>query len=140
MSLTRPALKLTHRAALLLLQAAEADAAAIGVPQVIIVVDEGCNVLACLRMDGSRLLSADTATHKAMTAAASGRPSGGLPADVELKLGLASHGRMTNLKGGLPIVIDGHVVGGIGVGSGSGDQDVQVAQAALDALSAALAG
>jgi len=75
MSLTRPALKLTHRAALLLLQAAEAAAAAIGVPQVIIVVDEGCNVLACLHMDGSRLLSADTATHKAMTAAASGRPA-----------------------------------------------------------------
>ena len=37
-------------------------------------------------------------------------------------------------QGGLPIIIDGHVVGGIGVGSGTGEQDRIVAAAALASL------
>jgi glc operon protein GlcG len=43
-------------------------------------------------------------------------------------------GKRINLPGGLPIIIDGHVIGGIGVGSGTGEQDRQVANAALAAL------
>ena len=39
-----------------------------------------------------------------------------------------------NLPGGLPIIVDGHVIGGIGVGSGTGEQDREVANAALAAL------
>jgi uncharacterized protein GlcG (DUF336 family) len=134
MPLTRPALKLTHEAALQLVQAACAKATDMGVPQVIVVVDDGCNVLAMLRMDGSRLLSIDTATAKAMTAAAHGTPTGGLSAELEARLAAGSHGRITNLKGGLPIIIDGQVIGGIGVGSGSGNQDLEVAEAALAIL------
>lgn len=131
MSQTIASLKLTHTAAHALVGAACAKAEAMGVPQVIIVVDEGCNLLAMLRMTGARLLSIDTATAKAMTAATTGKPTGGLHADVEMRLAIGSHGKMTNLKGGLPIIINGQVVGGIGVGSGSGDQDLEVATAAL---------
>jgi uncharacterized protein GlcG (DUF336 family) len=134
MSATRPALKLTHEAALKLVTAAAAKATEIGVPQVIVVVDEGCNMLAFLRMDGSRVLSIDSATRKAMTSAATGKPTGGLAADMELKLGLATTGKITNLKGGLPLVVDGFVVGGIGIGSGTGEQDLVCAQAAVDQL------
>ncbi len=134
MSNTRPALKLTHAAALKLLAAAAAKATEMGQPQVIVIVDEGCNTLALLRMDGSRILSVDTATAKAMTAAATGHPTGGLPVEAETRLAIGSHGKMTNLKGGLPIIVDGHLVGGIGVGSGTGEQDLMVATAALAAL------
>jgi uncharacterized protein GlcG (DUF336 family) len=134
MSATRPALKLTHDAALKLVTAAAAKATEIGVPQVVVVVDEGCNMLAFLRMDGSRVLSIDSATRKAMTSAATGKPTGGLAADMELKLGLATTGKITNLKGGLPLIVDGFVVGGIGIGSGTGEQDLVCAQAAVDAL------
>jgi glc operon protein GlcG len=134
MSATRPALKLTHDAALKLVTAAAAKATEIGVPQVVVVVDEGCNMLAFLRMDGSRVLSIDSATRKAMTSAATGKPTGGLAADMELKLGLATTGKITNLKGGLPLIVDGFVVGGIGIGSGTGEQDLVCAQAAADAL------
>ena len=137
--LVRPASKLTHEAGLLLVRAATAKASAMGVPQVIAVVDDGCNLLTLLRMDASRLLSIDIVTNKAMTAASTGLPTGDLTPSSELKLGLASDGRMTNLKGGLPIIVDGQVIGGIGVGSGTGDQDREVAQAAIDALLAALA-
>ncbi len=139
MTLVRPTLKLGHEAGLLLVRAAVGKATAMGVPQVIAVVDDGCNLLTLLRMDGSRLLSIDIVTNKAMTAASTGLPTGDLPPASEVKLGLASGGRMTNLKGGLPIVVDGQVIGGIGVGSGTGDQDREVAQAAIDALLAALA-
>jgi len=134
LSTTRPSRKLTHEGAFALLRAGVEKATAMGVPQCITIVDDGCNLLAFVRMDGGRVLSIESSQRKAMTAASTGRPTGGFPADVELKLALATDGRMTNLKGGLPIIVDGEVIGGIGVGSGTGDQDREVANAALAAL------
>ncbi len=134
MTLTRPAAKLTHDAAYRLVHEAAAAATKMGQPQVIVVVDEGGNLLSLLRMDGSRLLSIDSATAKAKTAANSGMPTGGLSPEMEARLGAATQGRVTNLKGGFPIIIDGAVVGAIGVGTGTPEQDVAVATAALEAL------
>ena len=51
-----------------------------------------------------------------------------------MKLAIAAGGRLTNLEGGLPIIIDGVCVGAVGVGSGTGAQDVEVARAALRVL------
>ena len=65
---------------------------------------------------------------------AAGEFAGGLAADMELRLGLATSGKVTNLKGGLPLKVNGFVVGGIGVGSGTGEQDLECAQAAVDLL------
>ena len=127
----RPALKLTHDGASRVLDAAVSAATAMGVPQCVAVVDEGCNLLAFLRMDGARVLSIESATRKAMTAATTGQPSGQLSAGKAQALAAATDGRMTDLKGGLPLLVDGQVVGGIGVGSGSGDQDLEVAEAAV---------
>lgn len=134
MPYTKTHAKLTHKGALALLQAAMDKANDMGQPQCIAIVDEGCNLLAFVRMDGARVLSVESATHKAMTAASSRKPTGLMDADVELKLGLATGGKMTNLKGGLPIVVNGQVIGGIGVGSGTGAQDREVANAALAAF------
>ena len=134
MSLSRPAAKLNHDTAHRLLQEAALAATAIGQPQVIVIVDEGSQVLAMLRMDGSRVLSIESATRKAMTAANYGAPTGKLAPEMETKLALATDGRITNLKGGLPIFVEGQLVGGIGIGSGTGDQDLAVATAALQAL------
>ena len=134
MTLTRPAAKLTHAAAHQLVHEAAQAATRIGQPQVIVVVDEGGHLLAMLRMDGARLLSIDSALSKAKTAANSGMPTGGLSAEMESRLGAATQGRITNLKGGFPIIVDGTVVGAIGVGTGSPEQDVTVATAALEAM------
>lgn len=134
MSMTRPAIKLTHQGALVLLNAAVAHAEKMGVPQCIAIVDEGCNLLAFVRMDGARVLSIKSSQRKAKTAAVTGKPTGDLDPDIELKLAAATDGDMVNLKGGMPIVVDGQVVGGIGVGSGKGEQDLEVAKAALQAL------
>jgi hypothetical protein len=61
-------------------------------------------------------------------------PSGQANVANEVKLAFATGGKLTNLLGGLPIVVDGHVIGAIGVGSGTGEQDLEVAKAAIAAL------
>jgi uncharacterized protein GlcG (DUF336 family) len=134
MSPTRTVLRLTHEGAQSLLAAAVACAQQMGVPQCIAVVDDGCNLVAFIRMDGARVLSIASAQRKAKTAAATGKPTGGLAADLELKLAIATDGEMVNLMGGLPVIVDGQVIGGIGVGSGTGEQDREIANAALRAL------
>ena len=55
-----------------------------------------------------------------------------------MMLSVTTTGSFTNLKGGLPVMIDGQVAGAIGVGSGAPDEDIAVAQAAIDALISAL--
>ncbi len=134
MATTRTALKLTHEGALRILRAGVETALKIGVPQNIVVVDEGCNMLAMVRMDGARVLSTESAFNKARTSASTGQPTGGTDPQAAASLAFATGGKVTNLKGGLPIRIDGQLVGGIGVGSGTGDQDVEVATGALTAL------
>jgi uncharacterized protein GlcG (DUF336 family) len=128
---TLPSLKLTSDGAMKLLNAAMAKAMEMGVPQCISIVDSGGHLLAFGRMDGAFSLM------KAMTAASYGLPTGDIAAGIDLKLAIATQGKRINLPGGLPIIVDGHVIGGIGVGSGTGEQDKQVANAALGALSGA---
>lgn len=134
--LTRPAVRLTHAGALLALAAAVRRAEEMGVPQNISIVDEGGNLLAFVRMDGAKLLSRETSLSKAISAASHRQPTSRLDPALELKLAIAAGGRLTNLEGGLPIIIGGVCVGGIGVGSGKGSEDVEVARAALAALGA----
>ena len=136
MTTTKPSLKLTHEGALKALAGAVAKAEALGVPQNITIVDEGGNLLAYVRMDGAKLLSRETSLSKAITAASHRQPSSRLNPKDEVKLSLAAGQRLTNLEGGLPIIIDGHVLGAIGVGSGTGAQDVEVARAGLAAIGA----
>jgi glc operon protein GlcG len=131
MELTRRAIRLTDAGARLLLEAAVEHARAMGVPQCIAIVDEGCNLMAFIRMDGARVLSIQSSQRKAMTAATTGKPTGDLDPSIELKLAAATDGDMVNLKGGLPIIVEGQVIGGIGVGSGTGEQDLEVAKIAL---------
>ncbi|MDR6285180.1 uncharacterized protein GlcG (DUF336 family) [Methylopila jiangsuensis] len=136
MTVTARSLKLTHAGALKALAAAAAKAEEIGVPQNVSIVDEGGNLLAFVRTDGARLLSRETSLSKAISAASHRQPTGRLDGAAEMKLAVASGGRLTNLPGGLPIVIDGVCVGGVGVGSGTGAEDVIVARAALAAIGA----
>jgi glc operon protein GlcG len=131
---TAASLKLTIDGAMKLLQAAMAKARDMKVPQCICVVDAGGHLLAFARMDGAYALSVDTALRKAQTAASYGVATGDIAAGIDLKLAIATEGRRINLPGGLPVIVDGHVIGGIGVGSGTGEQDKEVAKAALAAF------
>ncbi|MCG6884505.1 MAG: heme-binding protein, partial [Silicimonas sp.] len=103
-------------------------------PQCIVIVDASGETIAQLRMNGAKFLSLKSARAKARTAASSGQPSGTIPEAVGLLIAAATKGEVTRLEGGYPIVVDGVLVGGIGVGSGSPDQDTEVAMAALALL------
>ena len=134
---TAPSMKLTLEGAQKLLNAAIAKAKEMKVPQCICIVDSGGHLLTMGRMDGAFALSVDTALRKAQTAAAYGIPTGGIAPALELKLAIATEGKRVNLLGGLPVIVDGHVIGAIGVGSGTGEQDREVAAAALGAIAGA---
>jgi glc operon protein GlcG len=84
-----------------------------------------------------------------VTAATFRQETGPLPPkgepDLLLNLSLqnaasAGGGKVTTLKGGVPVVVQDQVIGAVGVGGGSGEQDAEVARAGIGALPRALGG
>lgn len=138
--ITRNRVQLNLAGAETILAAAKKKAASMGLKCNIAVVDDGGHLLSFARMDGARPASASTALTKAVSAATFRQDTGPLPAkgepDVLLSLSLqaASGGKITALKGGVPILIDGQIVGAIGVGGGTGEQDAEVAKAGIQSL------
>ena len=136
----KDSIKLTLEGAKIILAASEAKAKEIGVPMSIAIVDEGCNLITFENMDGAKITSIDIAMNKAFTAAGSRKgtheyaevASPGKPA---FGIHVSNQGRFTIFGGGLPILIKGEVVGGVGCSSGTAEQDREVAQAGLAALS-----
>jgi glc operon protein GlcG len=137
--LVRNRIALSCKGGHVLVHAAEKKAAEIGVPECIAVVDAGGDLLAFSRMDGARPGSIEIAITKARSAARRLRPTAdeaGGDVAMGMRLSLASRLNVTGIGGGLPIVIDGQVVGGMGASSGSSDEDTQIVQAGIDALQA----
>jgi len=127
---------ITHQAVMTMLAAGIAKAEEIKQPQCIVIVDSSGELLGEIRMSGAKFLSRKSALAKALTSASIGAPSSAVPEAPRAALGAATQGTVTGLPGGLPIWVDGELVGGIGVGSGSGEQDVIVGTAALDSIGA----
>lgn len=120
-----------------MMAAAEAEAEARGWPVAIVIADSAGDVVLALKRDQTQHSSLGIATGKALTAVNFRRPTkvfqDGIAAGGEGLRFLAVPG-VTPLEGGFPIVIDGQVVGGIGVSGVLSTQDVQVARAGLAAL------
>ncbi|MBN8564545.1 MAG: heme-binding protein [Leptolyngbya sp. UWPOB_LEPTO1] len=131
-------LDLSVQGAKVLLQAAIAKAEAMGVPQCIAIVDRGGNLMVFERMEGAKLHSQFSAIQKAYTAVSAKVSTGQLPTDLAVGIALASGNRFATIAGGLPIEIHGEVIGGIGIGSGTDEEDIEVAEAAIEALKAAI--
>jgi glc operon protein GlcG len=127
--LVKDAKTLTFVGSLAVLNAAVAEAARIGQPMCISVVDIGGNLLAFGRMDGSKALSVVSTRNKAMTAALSNEPTGGVGANVEIQVTLAHENKWTDSIGGIPIPVDGFMLGAVAAGSGTGMQDLAMARA-----------
>jgi glc operon protein GlcG len=141
MPLALPAKKvLTLEAAKLMAAAAEATAAKNGWRVVIAVVDDGGHALLVQRIDGTQSSSVPTAMGKARSAVAYKRPTRIL--EEMINQGrysfLSAGGDPVALQGGLPIDIDGQLLGGIGVSGVKASDDEIVAQAGLDTLRQAL--
>lgn len=121
----------------LLLDGAKSEAQKIGVPMCIAVVDESGNLIAFDRMDGGKVTSITIAQDKAFTAGAARKATHEynevcVPGSLVFGIHTALGGRLSVVGGGLPIVVDGAVVGGIGLSSGTPQQDMQCAQAGID--------
>lgn len=138
MAYVRKVSELSTAGAKVVLQAAIAHAEKMGVPQCVAVVDKGGNLLVFERMQGAKLLSQFSAIQKAVTAVSSKAATGLLPTDLGFGIALATGNRFAAIAGGLPIEIDGEVVGAIGVGSGNDEEDIEVAEVAIAALKEAL--
>ena len=102
----------------------------------IVVVDDGGHMLYMERLDGTFPAAASVALGKARTAAQFRRPTKVFEDAIKNgRIALTGVMEMVPLEGGVPIVVDGSVVGAVGVsGAMSADVDEQIAQAAAASL------
>ena len=122
------------------MSACEAQAHQGGWRVVIAIVDEGGHVILMQRLDGAQWSSIDTAVGKARAATAWKRPTRLLEESVNngRYAFLSISQGMALLQGGVPIEIDGQVLGAIGVSGVKASDDEIVAQAGVNALKDAL--
>jgi len=120
--------------------AAEAEATSNKFTMVICILDEGGNLMYLERMDDSQLASVQIAQGKAHTALAFKRPTkmmeDGVAAGRTATLSLPG---AVMIEGGLPLTVDGKVIGSIGVSGGTSVQDGIIAKAGVDAFTKMLA-
>ncbi|MDQ6628505.1 MAG: heme-binding protein [Pseudomonadota bacterium] len=126
-----------------MVMAAISKAEEIGVLESVCVVDAGGYPIALERMDGARITGPQIAWNKAFTASGHKRsthlfntpPNGpALPGNEAFGIQWSFEGRFAVFVGGYPIVVDGDVVGGVGLSGGNGEQDTACGVAALAAL------
>ena len=126
-----------------MIDAAKRKAAEIGVLETVCIVDDGGYPLALERMDGARITGPQIAWNKAFTAGGHKRsthlfntpPNGpALPGNEAFGIQWSFDGRFAVFVGGFPIVVDGEVIGGVGLSGGNGEQDTACGLAALQAL------
>jgi len=123
----------------ILLAGARARSAQLGVPMCIAVSDESGTLVAFVREDGAKVTSVSLAIDKAYTAAGArnhttfyGKASH--PDGPAWGIALSNGGRFSPIGGGVHVLEDGVVVGGIGISGGTAHEDHDVAMAALAAL------
>jgi len=132
---------LTLDAAKKIAAASEAEAKKRGATVVIAVVDDGGYLLVLERLDDTQVASVDVGIAKARTAAIFRRPSKVF--EDQVKNGrvsaLALPGAVA-LQGGVPIVIDGKVIGAVGVSGNSPQEDEDIAKVGADYAGEAIKG
>lgn len=135
--ITRPTAVLTLDGAKLLAAAAEAEALRRGWTVAVAVVDPAGGLILFHILDGTQTGSQDIAVLKARTAARLKRPTKALEDGIAGgRVALATIPGAVALEGGVPIVVEGHLVGAIGVSGMTSAEDGVVAAAAVAALTA----
>jgi uncharacterized protein GlcG (DUF336 family) len=122
-----------------LIKGATSKAAEIGVPMCIAVTDESGQLIAFERMNGGKITSSVIAHDKAFTAAGAKRTTesygvASQPGSPAYGINSAIGGRLITVAGGIPVAVNGEVVGAIGVSSGTPAQDAECAQAGIDSF------
>jgi uncharacterized protein GlcG (DUF336 family) len=135
-------LKLELEEAKVMMEAAKAASMEAKALETICIVDDGGYVIVMERMNGGRITGPEIAMAKAFTASGHKRSThlfnqpGGPASTTGEAFGIHAMipGKFAIFVGGFPIVVNGEVVGGIGVSGGNGEQDTAVGVAALKAL------
>ncbi|MDT6963241.1 heme-binding protein [Cupriavidus sp. SZY C1] len=139
----KKSIKLELREARHMVAAAIRKAEEIGVLESVCIVDDGGYPLLLERMDGARITGPQIAWNKAFTAAGHKRsthlfntpPNGpALPGNEAFGIQWSFEGKFAVFVGGYPIVVNGEVIGGVGLSGGNGEQDTACGVAALEAL------
>lgn len=127
---------LTLEGARRVLAAAEAMAIKNGATPAVAVVDEGGHLIALHRLDGCFAAAAEVSIGKARTAAVFKKPTSAFEEVIRAgRTSMVALERFTPLQGGVPIVVDGQIVGAVGVsGAASAQQDEEIALAAAGVL------
>jgi uncharacterized protein GlcG (DUF336 family) len=130
---------LTLAAARRIIGAVEAAGRAMQVAVSVAVVDNGDQLIAFARMDGSDLVSIDLARNKAYSALMNRMPTGDLASVVQPGTEFYGYdslagGRMVVFAGGMPIERGGVLIGAIGVSGGSSEEDQRAADAGVAAF------
>ena len=120
----------------ILIEGAALKAREIGVPMCIAVTDESGHLIKFDRMDGGKVSSISIAIDKAFTGAVARRGTHVynqlcVPGNQTFGIHTTNGGRFSIIGGGLPVLVDGSIVGGIGLSSGTAEQDLVCAEAAV---------
>src|SRR5690242_18926184 len=104
---------------------------------VIAVVDDGGNLMALERVDGTFAAGANISIGKARTAALFQKPTRAFEEIIgKGRTAMVALNDFTPLQGGVPITVDGQIVGAVGVsGAATAQQDEELAMAAASAVS-----
>ncbi|QGZ63097.1 GlcG/HbpS family heme-binding protein [Paraburkholderia acidisoli] len=137
----RTYLTLTLEDAKRMLSAAESKATSLGIAYNIAVVDAGGHLLAFARQNGALIGSINLAIDKAVTARIFDKATDDLAKLSQSGMPLfgiqeSNEGKVVIFGGGVPVVIDGAIVGAVGASAGTVEQDIDVATAAIAALNA----
>ena len=115
--------------------AAEAEALKNNWAVTIAIVDDGGHMLWLQRLEGAAPVSAWIGPQKAITSAIGRRESGVYEKMInEGRVSFLSVAPVTPLEGGVPIIVDGHFIGAVGVSGVKSTEDVQIAKAGIAAL------
>jgi len=129
---------LTLAAAKEMAAAAEGEATANGWKLAIVILDDGGHLLYFQRMDGVQLASIQVAQAKARTAVLYRRATKEFADRMAAGNTPLAMPEVMPLEGGLPIVVNGEVIGSIAASGATGAQDAQASQKGIDALMARL--
>ena len=128
---------IAYPSAAALVKAAVEDASARGISVCVSVLDRSGVLKAFGQMDGVSHIAVKACQAKAYSALMgirSGELGDALKDNLPQLISLASFENVVMMGGGLPIIIDGVVVGAIGVGGSSVENDISCAQKALDTV------
>lgn len=131
--------RLSHSEALVLIEGARNKANELGLPMCIAIVDESGNLIAFERMDGGKVTSITIAQDKAFTAAGAKKATheynaACVPGNLAFGIHTMIGGRLSVVGGGIPVTVDGEVVGGIGISGGTPAQDMECCEAGINHL------